>query len=84
MVRTSRWKYVLFEEFPPQLFDLENDPRELVDLGRAAGYEAVRAELRERLFAWFRQRRTRVTISDAEIERRTGTAKQRGYRFGEW
>lgn len=84
MVRTARWKYVFFEEFLPQLFDLQQDPQERNDLGRAAGYDDVRDELRERLFAWFRQRRTRVTIADAEIERRTGTAKQRGYRFGEW
>jgi arylsulfatase A-like enzyme len=84
MVRTRRWKYVFFEDFPPQLFDLAADPHELDDLGRNANYEAVRAEMEARLFAWFRQRRTRVTISDAEVERRTGTAKQRGYRFGEW
>ena len=84
MVRTRRWKYVLFEDFPPQLFDLANDPHEQTDLGRTAGHEAVRAELEQRLFAWFRGRRTRVTISDAEVERRTGSAKARGYRFGEW
>jgi arylsulfatase A-like enzyme len=84
MVRTQRWKYVLFEDFPPQLFDLAADPHELSDLGRAPGYDAVRAELEQRLFAWFRARRTRVTISDAEVERRTGSAKARGYRFGEW
>src|SRR6185312_4239446 len=34
MVRTQRWKYVLFEDFPPQLFDLAADPHELDDLGR--------------------------------------------------
>lgn len=84
MVCTRRWKYVMFEDFPPQLFDLANDPREQNDLGRAAGHAEVRAEMERRLFAWFRSRRTRVTISDAEVERRTGSAKQRGYRFGEW
>jgi arylsulfatase A-like enzyme len=84
MVRTRRWKYVLFEDFPPQLFDLGKDPQELYDLGRSVEHVEVRAEMEARLFAWLRGRRTRVTISDAEVERRTGSAKQRGYRFGEW
>ena len=26
MIRTDRWKYVHFKGYPPQLFDLENDP----------------------------------------------------------
>ena len=84
MVRTARWKYVLFEDFPPQLFDLDADPDELDDLGRKPGYDDVRTALRERLFDWFRARKTRVTVSFEEIERRTGKAKERGYRFGEW
>lgn len=84
MVRTQRWKYVFFEDFPPQLFDLAADPYERVDLGRADPHQPVRQEMEARLFGWLRQRRTRVTIADAEVERRTGTAKARGYRFGEW
>jgi hypothetical protein len=84
MVRTARWKYVLFEDFPPQLFDLESDPHELNDLGRAYGHDNVRREMEQRLFAWFRNLKTRVTISHDEIERRTGKAKERGYLFGVW
>ena len=49
-----------------------------------ASHANVRAELEQRLFTWFRARRTRVTIADAEVERRIGSAKQRGYRCGEW
>ena len=84
MVRTARWKYMYFENFPPQLFDLEADPNELDDLGRTAGHAEVCADMEARLFAWFRHLRLRTTISDTEIERRTGKAKARGYRFGEW
>jgi arylsulfatase A-like enzyme len=84
MVRTARWKYVHFERFGPQLFDLEADPNELNDLGRVAQYERVREEMRARLLAWLLGRRTRVTISDETIDKLTGSAKQRGYRFGEW
>ena len=84
MARTDRWKFVYFENLPPRLFDLETDPAEVVDLGRSPDHAEIREEMRERLFAWFRGRRLRVTISDDEVERRTGQAKARGYRFGEW
>lgn len=84
MVRTAKWKYVHFLENPPQLFDMEADPRELVDLGRSAAHAGIRAELSERLLAWALARRTRVTVTDAFVEGRTGGAKQMGYRFGEW
>jgi arylsulfatase A-like enzyme len=84
MVRTQKWKYVFYEEFPPQLYDLENDPRELVDLVAQGGHESVLIEMERKLFAWFRSLRTRVGISDAEVDRRTGSAKKRGYLFGVW
>jgi arylsulfatase A-like enzyme len=84
MVRTQRWKYVFYEGFRPQLFDLAADPRELSDLGADPQFEPVRRELGERLYAWARHRKSRVTISDAEIEKRTNTHKQRGFPFGVW
>ena len=84
MLRTERWKYVEFDGFRPQLFDLESDPGELVDLGDDPAHVAVRAELHERLFQWLRTRRIRVTTSDAEVQRRTDTHKSRGIVFGEW
>ena len=43
MIRTERWKYVHFVGYPPQLFDLENDPDEYVDLGLSGEHTAVRA-----------------------------------------
>jgi arylsulfatase A-like enzyme len=84
MLRDARWKYIHYEGFRPQLFDLEGDPDELVDLGRSPAHSAIRAELHERLFAWLRRRRTRTTISDAEVARRTATGRQRGYLIGVW
>ncbi len=84
MVRTDRWKYVLFEKHPPLLFDLERDPRERRDLGRAPDHADIRADLHERLFRWFRGLRLRTTMSDAQIEARTDNAKQMGIIFGEW
>lgn len=84
MVRTAAWKYIHYENFRPQLFDLNADPDELVDLGESSWHAAVRAEMHERLFAWLRTRRTRTTLSDAEVANRTGTGKQRGYYIGVW
>ncbi len=84
MIRTARWKYVDYEGFRPQLFDLDADPRERVDLGADETHSKVRAELHQRLYEWLRTRKMRVTYSDAEVAARTDTHKARGMRFGEW
>ena len=60
ILRTDHWKYVLHERFRPQLFDLESDPEECVDLGAEPGYEGVGRELPDRLFTWLRRRRNRT------------------------
>lgn len=84
MLRTDRWKYVEFDGFRPQLFDLLDDPRERRDLGGDPAAADVCAILHERLFQWLRNRRMRVTMSDDEVENRTNTHKERGFIFGEW
>jgi arylsulfatase A-like enzyme len=84
MVRTERWKYIAYEGFRPQLFDLRDDPNEYVDLGESPAHASLRDELSARLFAWLRQRRIRTTLSDSDVEKRTGTAKARGILFGVW
>lgn len=84
MVRTDRWKYILYEGYAPQLFDLENDPDEFRDLGEDPGHADVRSELRERLFAWLRGRRTRIAMSEEDERERTGGARGRGVIIGEW
>jgi arylsulfatase A-like enzyme len=84
MVRTAGWKYVYYEHFRPQLFDLHADPQELHDLGASTDHTSVRAELHERLFTWLRTRRTRTTLTDSEVAQRTHTAQQRGIMIGVW
>ncbi len=84
MVRTERWKYVWWLDFPPQLFDLAGDPGEMVDLGRDPGYATVRDEMHARLFDWMRARKTRVTVDDAYVEARTASHKKHGIFFGVW
>ncbi len=84
MLRTDKWKYIFFEGFRPQLFDLENDPKELNDLGAASQLAEVRAELHEQLFTWFRNRAIRRTMSDEVVDARTDTARQRGILIEIW
>jgi hypothetical protein len=84
MVRTADWKYIHYEGFAPQLFDLHADPHELHDLGLSPTYANVRAALHERLFTWLRTRRTRVTITEAMAAQRTASARRRGIVIGEW
>jgi arylsulfatase A-like enzyme len=84
MIRTADWKYIHYERFRPQLFDLKADPQESQDLGTSAEHAAIRAELHEYLFAWLRTRRTRTTMTDENVARRTDTAKHRGILIGVW
>lgn len=44
MIRGDRYKYVHYVGYPPQLFDLEHDPDEHVDLGEDPRYVQVREE----------------------------------------
>jgi choline-sulfatase len=53
MIRNGKWKYVYFVQYPdrPELFDLENDPEELRDLGTDMAHKAVRQECHGKLLA---------------------------------
>ncbi len=51
MVRFGRWKYVHYEGYRPQLYDLEADPGETRDLAGEAGHEEAIAEGLRRLRA---------------------------------
>ncbi|MCL9656196.1 alkaline phosphatase family protein [Pseudomonas protegens] len=78
MVRSERWKYLAYDGFRPQLFDLHNDPQELHDLGADPAYAAVREEHLGYLLEWLRGLKRRTTISHEEIDLRG----QR-FRYGE-
>ena len=86
MVRTRRYKYLFWENFPAQLFDMHADPAEQNDLGPDPASVEIMAEMRERLFRWFRQRKLRLTRTDAQIVA-TGGEKgtlRRGIHRGYW
>jgi arylsulfatase A-like enzyme len=86
LLRSQNWKYILHENFRPQLFDLKNDPQELVDLGADPAYQAIRSELHERLFTWFRRPSQRTTVTDTEIETTYNVARaaKQGLFIGRW
>jgi arylsulfatase A-like enzyme len=51
-IRTSKWKYVRYIDFSPayeELYDLENDPDEAINLALKDGYGQELKELREKI-----------------------------------
>ncbi|ODA35278.1 phosphonate monoester hydrolase [Veronia pacifica] len=84
MITDGRWKYIHYEHFSPQLFDLETDPCEFDDIAMTEPGQEVCKRMEKALFLWFRQRKTRVTMSDDTVEALTDNAHQRGYLFGFW
>lgn len=67
MLFDGRWKYIFAEGFHPMLFDLENDPDELTDLGADPAHAAECARMEKLHFAWARRTSQRTTRSDAWI-----------------
>ena len=84
MVRTADWKYVHWEGFRAQLFDLAADPREQNDLGADPRFEAIREKMRERLFDWLATSKRRTTVDDALVEARTDAHRAHGVHIGIW
>ncbi|MFT5195802.1 MAG: arylsulfatase A-like enzyme [Candidatus Promineifilaceae bacterium] len=85
MVRSEAWKYILWEGFRPQLFDMLNDPDELVDLGQSAEHEPIRREYHEKLFTWMRQRQMGL-CSDEDSAKELGSHNEdrTGILIGYW
>jgi choline-sulfatase len=48
-LRNGKWKYVYYPKYPAQLFDLENDPNEILDLGQDLKYSHVIEECHKKL-----------------------------------
>jgi arylsulfatase A-like enzyme len=86
VIRGEQWKFIFYEGFSSQLFDLKNDPYEWVDLGRDPAYQPIRDEYQARLFAWLRGLKHRTTISEDEIVARYGQQQEdeAGIYIGVW
>jgi len=85
MVRDVRYKYIAWQGYASQLFDLADDPNELVDRGNDVSLAGVRARMAECLAAWQRTRKTRTSESHAEVEARTHAHERlMGIQIGRW
>lgn len=51
MIRKGRWKLVHYVGMKPELYDLDTDPEEVMDLGEAPEYSSIRAALMQDLRA---------------------------------
>lgn len=85
MARGHRWKLLHFEGgLRPMLFDLQNDPDELNDLGESRDHAEVIAQMYEHLHAWFRRCDQRITRSGEDLERSSRSMNRRGVTIGVW
>lgn len=67
MICDKRWKYVWCEKFRPMLFDLENDPNELNDLGGYPDFAEIRTMMEKRLQEWALRHHARMTLTPERI-----------------
>ncbi len=77
MIFDGHYKYVLFDHFRPQLFDLKNDPTEIKDLGESEEHSEIRQTLHEKLFTWLRRRKTRTTVNNEWYYTKKGSEFER-------
>lgn len=84
MLRTDRWKYIHFRGFPPQLFDLQSDPDEFVDLGRNSDHENIRTKMHAKLLDRLISRKNRVTMTDDDIYALRRDEDTSGIIIGKW
>ena len=60
MIRDQRWKYIHYNLFRPQLFDLVKDPNELNDLGTDPEHKKIRAGMQKLMLDWRRRLKPRT------------------------
>jgi arylsulfatase A-like enzyme len=82
MIADTRWKFMHAEGMRPQLFDMENDPHEYIDLAEIPDHQEVIALMYERLARWARRLSQRTTRSDAQIVAERGRSPGRGIMLG--
>jgi len=83
MVADKRWKFMHSEGgFRPMLFDMQEDPEELNDLGASEEHEEIIGQMYERLGRWARRPSQRTTKSEQEIIDLRGKSRRKGVVLG--
>jgi arylsulfatase A-like enzyme len=62
MIRDRHWKYIHYNLFRPQLFDMQEDPHEMIDLGDDPAYTKVRADMQQMMLEARRRLKPRVGV----------------------
>jgi len=55
MIRTESWKLILRDAGKEELYDLKNDPQEIINLFQNERYENIKFDLKEKLLRWYLQ-----------------------------
>ncbi|MDH7799383.1 MULTISPECIES: alkaline phosphatase family protein [unclassified Beijerinckia] len=84
MIADARWKLMHAPGFRPMLFDRENDPQELNDLGADPAYESERQRLMAALHEWGLRISQRVTVSESRVNAARSRSMRRGILIGVW
>jgi len=83
MVADRRWKLIHCEGgFRPILFDLKNDPDELVDLAEYPDHRDIIAQMYDKLHAWTRRIAPRTTRTEVQLVALRKTLRRRGVVLG--
>lgn len=83
-IRNEKWYYVYWMDLPEQLFDMENDPTQMYDLGQSKTHEHIREKFKEELLQWFSNLKRRTTVSYKQVEQGTDAYKAAGVYYGQW
>jgi arylsulfatase A-like enzyme len=83
-IADARWKLVEAPGFRPMLYDLANDPEELVDRGADPACAGEIARLQAALHSWGLRQSQRTTRSEAEIKAMRGKSLRKGILIGVW
>ncbi len=79
MIASKNWKFIYYYGYRPQLFDLNNDPNEINDLGEAPSLELVRNQMMDAIYHWQFNLKRRLGLEYTYLE---GQGPQRDEEYG--
>ena len=80
----NNWKFIYYKGFPPQLFDLKNDPDEFNDLGQSSDHSKIIEEMKDILLKRITNRKNRVAATDEFVLKKRDYTKDDGIMIGVW